>query len=372
MLRDDILKRTLRERRPEPTAAFSGRVRSTLTKLPQGKRRPAWRFMPASAIVFLGVAALCVVIINNKTIGSLFVHGMPPATQQLAVGGQPTATDMETAARETPEPTPADSPSSNPSAQETPNPSPPDGQTTAPAAQDTPMPTPDNPQTTAMPPQETPEPTPSEAQKTSMPDPGAPISTTRPDITKRMDEYIAEFLNGGIDLREMIVTHPMSSGSIAYGDKAYVDAVYKGPDAIVYEVIVSDDKTGSMQKYFENHAGKDGNPENRVLLRQEQNPGLLLFVLCPGLVDKDYIGSIVSEEKFNLVVSANDDIPSKLYIWGIYAVLEPSETGKFRIYVINTSPGYRQTGGFTILSRLYSDTAEGGRKLEGTYALPID
>lgn len=321
MIRDDILKRKMLAGRPEPTPEYLNNIHSTLTKLPAGKAT-LFKALPVSAVVFVAVAVLCVVAVNNKTVAGLLAGGSQPAGQQLAAGDVPSPSQTPSAMPETPEPTPT--------------------------------------------PAETPEPTPS---FTTYETPTSTHSINSAEPSE--NEFVTKFLNGEIDLRDMKETKQASSGAMAYGNKAYVTSIFSNSDAVIYECIADDNKAGDLQRYLEGHSGKEGNPLYKALIKPKQDTGILVFTICKGLVDKDYVLKTLTTDDLNLPINSERDYPGRMYDQGIYAVMEHCETGKFCIYVINVNPDYRPVSGCTIFSRYYSDTEEGESKLEGTYALPI-
>lgn len=302
MMRDDVLRKRMKAARPTPTPLFTGRVRQALDRLPERRKTSVFQYIPAAVVVVIAVAVVGLAVMSR-----LSPDGQGNWFQALA-GGEATAT-VDT----TPIPTPQEQPTAEETALETIIPT------------ETPM------QTVEVTPEPTLETTPEPAQ--------TPEGTLTPATT-------ALTSNGDI-------VDAVGKGKIALGNNCdYIRAVINDSGTF-YEIKghTTDELLAYCDRYYT--STKNG-PFKKYELEPMVHPDLL-FLLIDGLVDDNFIGTTISEEKLNLLIAANKDDKSRgVYIRGMLniATLEYSEKNKtFVLTIQNTNPDFHPTKNFTILTR---------------------
>jgi hypothetical protein len=126
----------------------------------------------------------------------------------------------------------------------------------------------------------------------------------------------------------------------------------KTDDGIDY--VITGQSTEGLSEYCDHYFRANKHSPLKHELDPTVHPGLI-FVLVDGLVDKNFVGTTISEEKLNTLIAANnDDKQDGVYVRGMLgkATLEFSDDfGTFKLTIHNVNPSFRPTSNFTILTR---------------------
>jgi hypothetical protein len=149
------------------------------------------------------------------------------------------------------------------------------------------------------------------------------------------------------------------SGTIAFGNRAEVDGVYKSMDFVTCSLKVADNEAGDLEKYFQKFLGRPSQPGDRVLLSGGNQPTAYDIAICKGLVGKDYIDQYVENDAFRMAiyVGDGDGLGHGIYARFIFTVLERAADGGYVLNVINLNPTYRPASGFTLITKEYTYVA---------------